>query len=200
MQIRDILKHPSVYLLFQGMVGAKRARRLCIEQWVRPTPGLRVLDIGCGPGYVVEYFKDPEYVGFDIEPSYIEYAKRRYGSKHEFYCQWFDEETRRKFEPFDVVLMTGVIHHLSDDDAARMLTLAKTCLKANGHFVALESCYQDGQSAIAKFLLANDRGEYIRTQPSYEKLALSVFGRVRSTVRHDLMYFPYTLALLDCQP
>jgi hypothetical protein len=73
-------------------------------------------------------------------------------------------------------------------------------LKPDGHFVALESCYESGQSAVAKFLLDNDRGEYIRTQPSYEKLASNVFGRVRTTVRHDLMYFPYTLALLDCQP
>ena len=140
MSIKDILKHPSVYLLFQGLVGAKRARRLCaLKNGVRPAPGLRVLDIGCGPGYVVEYFKDPRYVGFDIEPSYIEYAKRRYGSKYEFYCQWFDDEVRRKFEPFDVVLMTGVIHHLSDDDAARMLSLARACLKSDGHFVAAES-------------------------------------------------------------
>ena len=65
----------------------------------------------------------------------------------------------------------------------------------------LNPCYQVGANPpIAKFLLDNDRGEYIRTQPGYEKLASSVFGRVRTTVRHDLMYFPYTLALLDCQP
>ena len=51
----DALKFPSLYLLSQGILGAKRARKKCIEEYARVEPGMRVLDIGCGPGYVVQY-------------------------------------------------------------------------------------------------------------------------------------------------
>ena len=199
-RLLQVFENPRLYLWFQGALGAKRARRICIREWVRPSPGLRVLDIGCGPGYVAEYFPEPQYVGFDIEPSYIEYAKKKYSGRHQFFCQWFDEKARQSFEPFDVVLMTGVIHHLTDDEAIQLLELAKSCLKPDGRFVALEGCYEAGQSRLAKFLLDRDRGQYIRTQPEYQRLSSRIFGRVNSVVRHDLLYVPYTLLLLDCQP
>jgi SAM-dependent methyltransferase len=37
---------------------------------------MRVLDIGCCPGYIVEYLRGATYFGFDINPRYIAYAQK----------------------------------------------------------------------------------------------------------------------------
>jgi SAM-dependent methyltransferase len=47
---------------------------------------MRVLDIGCGPGYMVEYLRGATYFGFDINSRYIAYAKK-YGGRGSFYRQ-----------------------------------------------------------------------------------------------------------------
>jgi SAM-dependent methyltransferase len=37
---------------------------------------MRVLDIGCGPAYIVEYLRGATYFGFDINSRYIAYAQK----------------------------------------------------------------------------------------------------------------------------
>jgi len=37
---------------------------------------MRVLDIGCGPGNILKLMPDTEYVGFDLNPHYIEQRPR----------------------------------------------------------------------------------------------------------------------------
>ncbi len=194
-----ILRRPRLYLLSQALMGAKRARRLCVEQYAGPRPRLRILDIGCGPGYVVEYFPDPIYVGFDVESKYIEYAENQYGNRGDFYCRPLDADAVTTLEPFDLVLMTGVIHHLNNSEAADLLALSRRALKDRGaRLITLDPCYQRGQSRIARFLLDHDRGQHIRTEDAYVELASGIFPRVDSHVRHDLFYVPYTCIVMQC--
>src|SRR4029450_2731751 len=49
-KLSPILSSPVLYLAYQTLVGGLRARQKCIAEHVRPTSGLTVLDIGCGPG------------------------------------------------------------------------------------------------------------------------------------------------------
>jgi SAM-dependent methyltransferase len=37
---------------------------------------MRVLDIGCGPAYIVEYLRGATYFGFDINSRCIAYAQK----------------------------------------------------------------------------------------------------------------------------
>jgi SAM-dependent methyltransferase len=75
--IRDTLKFPLLYLLSQAALGAMRARKRCIQEYANVRQG--VLDIGCGPGYLIEYLSKVPYYGFDISAEYINYATRKYG-------------------------------------------------------------------------------------------------------------------------
>ena len=63
-------------------------------------------------------------------------------------------------------------------------------------FSTIDPCYVSGQSAIAKFLIDNDRGKYIRDQAGYERL-ISCVGKVRSRIFHDLLRIPYTQIVMQ---
>src|SRR5262245_60491465 len=116
MKPSDILNWPASYMFFQWVVGGLRARRLCLQDFVQIRPGMRVLDIGCGPGYIAREFAGCTYIGFDVDRAHIDYARSRFGEFGQFHCGLLTEEVLRREEKFDLVMMNGVLHHLNDAD------------------------------------------------------------------------------------
>jgi len=119
-----------------------RARKRCIQEYAKVQNGMRVLDIGCGPGYVLDYLPRVSYYGFDVSPEYIGYASRKYGARGRFYCRPFDAPIARTLEPFDLILMTGLLHHLEDQEAIELLGLSRQVLTNVGRLVTLDPCYK----------------------------------------------------------
>lgn len=199
-KLSPILSSPALYLACQTLLGGVRARQKCIAEYVRPTSGLTVLDIGCGPGYAIKCFPLPRYYGFDISPRYIQYAQARFSTHGKFTCRLFDESTAATVPPVDIVLMMGLVHHLADEEAVKLFTTIKQVMKAEGRLVTLDGAYKPGQSAIAKMILDKDRGEHVRDEQGYVKLAKKVFTRVQSATREDLFLVPYTTVVMQCSP
>ena len=199
-KLSPILSSPTVYLACQTLVGGVRARQRCIADYVRPTSGLAVLDIGCGPGYAITYFPKPQYYGFDVSPRYIRYARSRFAAHGKFFCTVFDESAAGSVPPVDVVLLMGLVHHLDDDEAVKLFTTIKRVMKPEGRLVTLDGGYRTGQSAIAKMFLDNDRGKHVRDEQGYVKIAGRVFSKVQSIAREDLFLIPYTAVILQCSP
>jgi len=121
---RSILSLPSVYRLFQTLVGAHRARIVCVERYIRPKASDRVLDCGCGPGILLEYLPAVDYVGIDIDEKYIAATRRRYGDRATFRLGAVEQETIHEEDHYDLVLAWGLLHHLDDDQASEFLRLA----------------------------------------------------------------------------
>jgi SAM-dependent methyltransferase len=193
-----LLTLPSVYRLFRTIVLGD-GFRVYLSEYVRPVPGEKVLDIGCGPGEILEHLPAVDYVGFDINPKYVEAAQKRFGGRGRFFCgdvglTTIDQEAAT----FDLVLATGVLHHLNDDYAASLFNLARRALKPSARLVTLDGCFVAGQPKLARFVVSRDRGEYVREFAEYTKLAAQVFPQVRSFVRHDLLRIPYTHVILQC--
>jgi SAM-dependent methyltransferase len=195
----SLLSHPRAYLLAQSVLGGIHARKLVIRDFVRPGPGLCVLDIGCGPAYTAEYFPAPKYYGFDVSPRYIAFANRRYGSRGRFFAAAFDEPALGTIPPVDVVLMLGLLHHLDDEPAARLLQLAKRAMKPGARLFTLDGYYEAGQHPIARFLLKRDRGKFIRTQEGYSALARRAFDDVAVSSQGGLFFVPYPSLILECR-
>lgn len=198
-RLSGVLSHPRIYLLNQLLVGGMRARRAVIEDYVRPYPGLRVLDIGCGPAYTAAYFPKPEYYGFDISPEYVEFANRRYSAQGRFFDQLFDEAALSWLPRFDVVLMLGLLHHLDDESACQLLGLVRRAMKPDGRLFTLDGFYELGQPWLTRYLLDRDRGKFIRDREGYVHLADQVFGKISASTRNDLFHVPYSAVILECR-
>ena len=52
MSFKDILVVPQVYQMLQELGGFYAGQLKAIEKYLKPKTGDRVIDIGCGPGYL----------------------------------------------------------------------------------------------------------------------------------------------------
>jgi SAM-dependent methyltransferase len=194
---RSFLSIPSVYTSFQRFVRGK-GEAVYVERQVRPEAGNRILDIGCGTGDILRYMPDVHYVGFDSNPRVVEVARKRYGDRGAFFCEKVTHEALGESEPFDIVLATGVLHHLDDREAVELLEFADNALKPGHRLVTLDGCYAAGQSAVARFVVTLDRGKFVRTADEYIRLASKVFKNVRATIDHGLTRIPTTVVMMEC--
>lgn len=196
--LKDLLGAARVYSLFENAVGATRARRLFLERHARPRAGERVLDIGCGPADILAELPAVEYHGFDLSPAYIDAARKRFGARGTFRVQAVTRDVLKDYAGFDLVLAVGVLHHLDDAVALDLFGIAKEALKPGGRLVTLDGCFAPGQSPLARRLLQNDRGEFVRDEAGYLGLARRVFPGTRATVTSEFLRVPYTHCVMEC--
>jgi SAM-dependent methyltransferase len=195
--IRGVLAVPQAYEAWSRVVGGANGRSVLVRDYVRPQPGARVLDLGCGPGELIDHLGDVHYVGIDISAGYIARARQAFGDRAEFRvgdATRLDEDLR----DFDLVLAFGVLHHLDDQSASRLLGGAETALNHGGRFVSVDPAVVSDDRAAARLLVSWDRGGHVRGPAGYKRLADSAFGRVRCDVRRDLLRIPYTHCVLEC--
>src|SRR5438045_4062944 len=111
--LRSFLSHPIFYKTFQRLIGIDRAFKIIVHEIMKPTAGNRMLDIGCGEAHILDFLpKEVSYVRYDLNPAYIQYAKKKYGDKGVFVNERVSEMVVRDKEPFDIVLAAGLLHHL----------------------------------------------------------------------------------------
>jgi SAM-dependent methyltransferase len=196
--VRSVLARPAVYELWSWLVGAEHAWRTWIEECVRPQPGDRILDLGCGPGQLVALLPNGvSYLGIDISADYVARARERCGCHARFEvadATTFNAGASR----FRLVLAYGVLHHLDDNQAMGLLDGAARALESTGRVVTVDPVYVPDQSAAARAIIARDRGQHVRTRGGYAQLAQDRFSDVNVVVRHDLLRIPYSHCILDC--
>lgn len=196
--IRSVLSVPSVFRAYQRIVGARSFKRSVIVTHLRPRPGDRVLDLGCGPGDVVDDLPGVEYVGLDVSEPYIEHARARHGERGSFIVADVLEADAAELGAFDLVHAHGLLHHVDDAVASRVCGLAADVLVPSGRFVTADPCFHADQSRMARFTVSRDRGEAVRTPDQYRALALPSFERVELVVDHTPLHIPHTAAVLVC--
>jgi len=195
--VRSVLSHSWAYQSFWHAIGGDERNRALLRDYIRPVPGDCVLDIGCGPGTMVPYLQDAEYVGLDVSAEYVEKARRRFPQAR-FICQSVGEYDQVEPNYFDVVLALGVLHHLDDSEALTLFRIARDAMKPGARLVTLDGVWTDHQSQVVKYLLSRDRGRFVRSEAGYRELAAKVFSKIESSVRHDLLRIPYTVVILTC--
>jgi SAM-dependent methyltransferase len=157
------------------------------------------LDLGCGPGQILEDLPAVDYLGVDSSAKYIRAARARYGERARFLESSIRDAVLDSPGSYDLVMATGVLHHLDDEEGLALFRLARQALRPDGRLVTLDGCFQQGQSTVAAWLLRMDRGKFVRTRDEYIGLASRVFPHVEAQVRHDLLRVPYTHIIMECR-
>jgi SAM-dependent methyltransferase len=192
------MEHPLFYRLFACSIRTRRGYVVHVQDYIRPSAGDRILDIGCGLGEILEFLPAVQYLGIDMNPRYISYARKHFGGRGEFMVGKVGKDTHIGMSGFDIVLLNGILHHLSDAEALDILSFARSKLGPDGRLVSLDGCFSDNQPGFARFLLSRDRGGFVRTREGYERLARSLFPRVTSGIFHDFSRVPYSILIMEC--
>lgn len=83
----SLLSRNSVYLFLQNLLRSNNTRPMFVNKFLQPFSGARILDIGCGPAFILEYMNDVAYYGFGMNQKYIEKAQQKSGSRGNFFAR-----------------------------------------------------------------------------------------------------------------
>ena len=106
------------------------------QQYLAPNKNLKVLDVGCGTGTFTAMFLNLgfELYGLDISRICIEYARNKYSNIQ--FEQGDIEDTRFEDSSFDVILLSGILHHFPD--MARVVEECYRILRKGGCILAYD--------------------------------------------------------------
>jgi trans-aconitate methyltransferase len=108
-----------------------------VSEWLKPQVGERILDLGCGTGYLTQKIADSgaAAVGLDASPEMIERAWAQYPHL-EFIVA--DATNFRFDQPFDGVFSNAALHWIHE--AASVVECVYDALKPGGRFVTEFGC------------------------------------------------------------
>lgn len=172
-RLSDVMNHVGVYRMWQAPFAEKKLYPVRQHNDIRKAR--RVLDVGCGPGTNTDYFNHSEYLGLDLNQSYVDYARLRSGRE-------FVVTDVCSYEPppdirYDFILVNSFFHHIDDENSFRILAKLKDLLSEDGHVHILDLVMPKSLS-VARLLARLDRGDFARSLEKWQSLILVDFEPV----------------------
>jgi SAM-dependent methyltransferase len=168
-----LMEHTIAYRVWQAPFAERKLAPLFAHNDV--PCARRVLDVGCGPGTNTHHFAGADYLGVDMNPAYIESARRRHG--REFIVA---DVTKYEVPPdrrFDLILANSLFHHIDDASTRRILAHLATLLSHDGHIHIFDLVLPEKPS-VSRFLARADRGDHPRPLDEWRDLFTSAFEPV----------------------
>jgi ubiquinone/menaquinone biosynthesis C-methylase UbiE len=191
---------PSIYKGLMFSLGADRAMSRYVGEVLQPRPGMKVLDVGCGPASVLAYLPSVDYTGIDLNEKHISHARQSYGDRGRFIVGNVAHDLKQEERAFDLINVSGVLHHLGDDEAVTLFRSLMRLLKDDGKIVTLDPVWVSGQRTVAKLINKLDSGMNIRTAECYLGLLNGLGFDVQTRIFHDLLRIPYDHAVMIARP
>lgn len=164
-----LLERPWVYRLWQAPFAEQKVRHLLSHTDLASAQ--RVLDLACGPGTNARHFSHCAYVGLDINPEYVAYARGRYSGD-------FGVADVTRSLPvegcFDFVLVNSFLHHVPDEVAAAVLGRLTDAMTPESRIHVMD-LVQPANPGLPRFLANRDRGEYPRNPSHWHSLFTAAF-------------------------
>lgn len=182
---------PSLQKMLMFSLGADRATKQYVEDFLQPEVGMRILDVGCGPASVLSYLPDVDYTGIDLNEKHIAFARQLYGDRGRFLVGSAADDLKQEEYSFDLINVSALLHHLADEEAVSLFRSLKRLLKPDGRIVTIDNVWLPGQRAVVKLINSLDSGTNIRTPEGYLKLLSDLGLEIQTRVFHDLLRVPY---------
>ncbi len=195
--LRRALQSARFYSFFQAILSKKTIWPDLIAQYLDSAISCpKVLDIGCGPGTFLagEFLavNPRDFVGVDPSSEYIRSARER------FPLATFHEGTvsqvKLEDKVFDLVVLSGVLHHVNDAEAHEIIEFAIHHLARGGVVISLDVVVFPGQNWFARAMALADRGQNVRTVEDMERLwgvAKSGISKFLTDVTYGYLRVPY---------
>ena len=199
MNLREqLLSHPSIFRSLKTLVLPRGSLERMVAEYFAVEDGGSVLDLGCGYGDFAHLFADRcNYIGIDHNASYIDVARElNKGNGARFYVADVADSIVADHGPYDLVMMSGVLHHLPSAAVIHLSRLIASLLTPSGSFVAIEPVFTSSQGLSARVVIAADRGRHVRDEDGYRHLLESGFAQVQSKVVTGMLRIPYTHVVL----
>ena len=198
--IYSILEFPYLYSKFQSLVGGNIREWLFEKHWNLSNFNGKIIEVGCGPADSLQFLPFAKYVGFDINPSYIDKAKKKWSDRGTFLNGTLKQlENNPELKNADIILFVGVLHHLGDEETDQVLSFAKNILSKDGKVLGIEPAFSKKQSLISKLIVSLDRGVNVRDYDNWKILFQKYFPNIESNLHHNLLRIPYTHILFQAQ-
>jgi ubiquinone/menaquinone biosynthesis C-methylase UbiE len=180
--ISRLLAIPGIFQWQQKTFNNYNNIKMEFSDYLKTGP-LNILDIGCSTGFCGQAVFDmnrDSYIGIDITPEYIEYARRTYRKGK--YMVMDGRKLEFENNTFDIVIFAGVVHHMDNEIISDCLAQVRRVLKPEGHVFLAEPILTPNE-LISNIFLSIDRGKYIRESSQYLDL-LSGFKIIRKRYFH----------------
>jgi SAM-dependent methyltransferase len=164
-KLTSVLAHPTAYRLWQSPFVKAKFKPIFAHNDMSHVK--RVLDVGCGPGTNAELFLEKEYLGLDLNPAYIEQAKKRFGDRFQVadVCTYQADQNKK----YDFVLMNSLLHHIDTANVNRILTQLTKQLTPDGHIHILDLVLPE-KKCLARAIARADRGDFPRPLEQWKQL------------------------------
>jgi SAM-dependent methyltransferase len=169
----QLLAHPRAYLFWQGKFAEQKLGPMYAHNDLSRVR--RVLDVGCGPGTNTRHFASAGYLGVDVNPEYIQYARRRY--HRDFLAADVCEYNAPAGEKYDFILLNSFLHHVDLASTRRILSHLSTLLTEDGHVHIIEMVMPQHERLVRQ-LARWDRGRFIRPLAEWKNIFSEFFEPV----------------------
>lgn len=189
---------PRLYGSVQSLIRGRKFQKKFVEKYLKLSPGMAVLDVGCGTGWLYSAIRDLhcEYTGIDSCEKRIRTCKARFENKEAFQVAKAEGIKSLSENKYDVVVAFGLLHHLEDNEAKSLAEGAHRCLKKSGQLITADGVFLEKQNIVKKMLLRLDRGKFIRNTHEYKEIIRKYFPNPECNLEDQLFFMPYDLIVI----
>ena len=146
-----------------------------IQQAINPIEGHKLLDAACGTGILKPCCSPAWYVGIDIDTKRVTEARNQYKT-----VDFISSDAGKlafKKNSFDIILASGLFHHVNDQTAYNILSEFKRVLSADGRVIVIEAIWpQHRYNLLGVLGRKMDQGNFVRHSWEYESLFKQCFN------------------------